>query len=207
MPRRRALTEAQLENLLALPTAEADLVRHWTLGDDRSRRHRPAPARPQPARLRAAALCAALSRPAAAARRADPGSRRCVSSPTSSALRRTRSRPTPPGPRPATSSSTICATAFGFADLHAGASPRIAGVAAASGARHHERARRSPRRCMDELRRRRIIVPGPSVVERLVAAILVAAERHVAGQLTRGLIRRRRPQRSTRCSRRSRARP
>src|SRR3954471_3366957 len=31
MPRRRALTEAQLESLLALPTTEADLVRHWTL--------------------------------------------------------------------------------------------------------------------------------------------------------------------------------
>jgi len=31
MPRRRALTKAQLENLLALPTTEADLVRHWTL--------------------------------------------------------------------------------------------------------------------------------------------------------------------------------
>ena len=33
MPRRRALTEAQLTNLLALPTAEPDLVRHWTLSD------------------------------------------------------------------------------------------------------------------------------------------------------------------------------
>ena len=33
MPRRRALTGAQLEDLLALPAAEADLVRHWTLGD------------------------------------------------------------------------------------------------------------------------------------------------------------------------------
>src|SRR4051812_42200209 len=31
MPRRRALTEAQLESLLALPTTEAELVRHWTL--------------------------------------------------------------------------------------------------------------------------------------------------------------------------------
>ena len=31
MPRRRALTEAQLETLFALPTAEADLIRHWTL--------------------------------------------------------------------------------------------------------------------------------------------------------------------------------
>src|SRR3954454_21351621 len=34
MPRRRALTEAQLETLLALPTADTDLVRHWTLGRD-----------------------------------------------------------------------------------------------------------------------------------------------------------------------------
>jgi len=40
---------------------------------------------------------------------------------------------------------------------------------------------------MDELRRRRIVAPGPSVVERLVAAVLVVAERHVAGQLTRNL--------------------
>jgi TnpA family transposase len=31
MPRRRALTEAQLETLLALPTDEAILVRHWSL--------------------------------------------------------------------------------------------------------------------------------------------------------------------------------
>jgi len=31
MPRRRALTKAQLESLLALPNTEADLVRHWTL--------------------------------------------------------------------------------------------------------------------------------------------------------------------------------
>jgi hypothetical protein len=40
---------------------------------------------------------------------------------------------------------------------------------------------------MDELRRRKIVAPGSSVVERLVAAVLVVAERHVAGQLTRNL--------------------
>ena len=40
---------------------------------------------------------------------------------------------------------------------------------------------------MDELRRRRIVAPGPSVVERLVAAVLFVAERQVAGQLTRNL--------------------
>ena len=40
---------------------------------------------------------------------------------------------------------------------------------------------------MDELRRHRIITPGPSVVGRLIAAVLVVAERHVAAQLTKGL--------------------
>ncbi len=40
---------------------------------------------------------------------------------------------------------------------------------------------------MDELRRRRIVAPGPSIVERLVAAVLVVAERRVADQLTRTL--------------------
>ena len=31
MPRRRALTEAQLEAMLALPADESHLIRHWTL--------------------------------------------------------------------------------------------------------------------------------------------------------------------------------
>ena len=31
MPRRRVLTEGQLEDLFALPTTEPDLIRHWTL--------------------------------------------------------------------------------------------------------------------------------------------------------------------------------
>jgi hypothetical protein len=31
MPRRRALTEAQVECLLALPAHEPMLIRHWTL--------------------------------------------------------------------------------------------------------------------------------------------------------------------------------
>ena len=45
MPRRRALSESQLNALLALPTAEADLIRHYTLGPDDlaivARRRRP----------------------------------------------------------------------------------------------------------------------------------------------------------------------
>ena len=34
MPRRRVLTEAQLNALFALPTTEADLIRHYTLSPD-----------------------------------------------------------------------------------------------------------------------------------------------------------------------------
>lgn len=41
---------------------------------------------------------------------------------------------------------------------------------------------------MDKLRRRKIIAPGPSVIERLIAAAGVLAERQVAHQLTRGLL-------------------
>lgn len=32
MPRRRVITDAQLEALLALPTTGPDLIRHYTLG-------------------------------------------------------------------------------------------------------------------------------------------------------------------------------
>ncbi len=40
---------------------------------------------------------------------------------------------------------------------------------------------------MDEFRRRRIVALVPTVIERLVTTVLVSAERHVTGQLTRGL--------------------
>jgi TnpA family transposase len=41
---------------------------------------------------------------------------------------------------------------------------------------------------MDELRRRKILAPGPSVIERLVAVAAMLAERQVARQLTRDLL-------------------
>jgi TnpA family transposase len=41
---------------------------------------------------------------------------------------------------------------------------------------------------MDELRQRRLIVPGPFIIERLVAAAMISAERQVAHQLTRDLL-------------------
>jgi hypothetical protein len=41
---------------------------------------------------------------------------------------------------------------------------------------------------MDELRRRRLIMPDRFIVEQLIAAAIVSAERHVADQLTRSLL-------------------
>jgi TnpA family transposase len=41
---------------------------------------------------------------------------------------------------------------------------------------------------MDELRRRRLVVPGPFVVDQLLSSTMVSAERQVAHQLTRGLL-------------------
>lgn len=40
---------------------------------------------------------------------------------------------------------------------------------------------------LEELRRRAIAAPGPSVIERLVAAALLHAERHVERQIDAGL--------------------
>ena len=185
MPRRRALTEAQLENLFALPVTEADLIRHWTLdGADLAavggrrgasnqlgyalqlcafrypgRLLRPSEAIPEPA-LHFVAGQVHVGADALAAY---------------AARRQTRQE-----------QLDDLREAFGFRMFGPGygrdllawllpvalATTSAAAIAAA---------------LMDELRRRRIVAPGPSVVERLIAAVLVVAERHVADQLTRGL--------------------
>ena len=185
MPRRRALTEAQLENLLALPAAEPLLVLHWTLdltdlatvnrrrgGHNQlgfalqlcafrypGRLLRPGEVIPEPA-LRFIADQVHVTADVLAAYAARPETRR----EQLDALRE----------------------GFDFRMFSPGHGRELltwllpvalattsATVVAAA--------------LMDELRRRRIIAPGPSVVERLVAAALMVAERHVAGQLTRDL--------------------
>jgi len=185
MPRRRALTEAQLTNLLALPTAEPDLVRHWTLSDadlaaiDQRRRNRN--------RIGFALQLCALRCPGRLLR---PGELI-----PAEALRFVADQ-LGTDPDALTTYATRFQTryeqldalreAFGFRMYAPGhgremlawllpvalATTNALAVAAA---------------LMDELRRRRIVVPGPSVIERLVAAVLVVAERHVAGQLTSSL--------------------
>ena len=185
MPRRCALTEAQLDALFALPTTEADLIRHWTLDGadlaavDRRRgasnqlgyalqlcafRYpgrllRPGEAIPEPA-LRFVAEQIHVGADALAAY---------------AARRQTRQE-----------QLDDLREAFGFC-MYAPGHGRdmlawLLPVALAT-----TNALAITAALMDELRRRRIVAPGPSIVERLVAAVLVVAERHVAGQLTRNL--------------------
>ncbi len=185
MPRRRALTEAQLETLFALPTAEADLIRHWTLdgvdlaaADRRRGGHnqlgyalqlctfrypgrllRPGEAIPEPA-LRFVAEQIHVGADALAAY---------------AVRRQTRQE-----------QLDDLREAFGFRMYAPGHGREMLAwllpVALAT-----TNALAITTALMDELRRRRIVAPGPSVVERLVAAALIMAERHVAGQLTRNL--------------------
>jgi uncharacterized protein DUF4158 len=186
MPRRRAISRAQVEELFALPAAEPDLIRHWTLGAAdlaaiESRRGdpnqlgfalqlcalrypgrllRPREAIPEPA------LCFVASQlPVAPSALADYAARHQTRREQLSALR----------------------AAFGFRmfavddrrDLLAWLVPVAlattdAGAVAAT--------------LLDELRRRKIIAPGASIIERLVAGAATLAERQVADQLTRSLL-------------------
>ncbi|HET8765648.1 MAG TPA: DUF4158 domain-containing protein, partial [Rhodanobacter sp.] len=179
------LTDAQLEGLLALPTREADLIRHWTLGAadlavvERRRGHhnrlgfalqlcafrfpgrllRPAEAIPEAA-LRFVAEQIGVGAEALVGYAKRPQTRR----EQLDGLRAT----------------------FGFR-MFAPEHRRgiIAWLLPVTLATTNTSAVASA--LMDELRRRRIVAPGPSVLERLVGAVMLQAERHVALQLTRGL--------------------
>ena len=182
MPRRHALTEAQLEILLAFPAAEPVLIRHWTLSttdltviERRRGGHnqlgyalqlcafrypgrllRPGEVIPEPI-LRFVANQLRVGADALAAYAARSQTRR----EQLDGLRE----------------------AFGFRMFGPGHGRNMLAwllpVALAT-----TNAMTVAAALMDELRRHRIVAPGPSVIERLVAAALVVAERHVAGQLT-----------------------
>ena len=184
MPGRRALTEAQLETLLALPAVEASLI-HWTLvptdlpaverrrgGHNQlgfalqlcafrypGRLLRPGEAIPEAA-LHFVAGQLRIGADALAAYAARPQTRR----EQLDGLRDT----------------------FGFHMYAPGHGRELLAwllpVALAT-----TNPINVATALMDELRRRQIVAPGPSVIERLVAAVLVVSERHVAGQLTRTL--------------------
>src|SRR3954463_14080604 len=185
MPRRRALTEAQLENLLALPTTEADLVRHWTL--DRADLAAVDRRRGGHNQLGFALQLCAFRYPGRLLR---PGelipaeALRFVAEqlhiePETLATSATR-------PQTRREQLDGLRVRFGFRMFAPGHGRTLLAwllpvALATTGAPAIAHA------LMEELRRRRVIAPGPSIIERLVAAALVLAERHVAHQLTRGL--------------------
>jgi hypothetical protein len=185
MPRRRALTDAQLEMLLALPLTEADLIRHWTLSPaeiaaiQRRRRDRN--------RLGFALQLCALRYPGRLLRPGElvpPPALRYVAHQLDAdpdalgayaarfqtryeqleALRETFGFTTLERPQRRELLAWLLPVALATASA-----PAIAAT------------------LMDELRRRQIIVPGPSVIERMVATAVLLAERRVAVRLTRDL--------------------
>ncbi len=185
MPRRRAPTGAQLETLLALPTAESDLVRHWML--DR-------------------ADLAAVDRRRGAQNQLGYALQLCAFRFPGRLLR-------PGEPIPEAALHFVAGQLHVGPDVLAGYARRpqtrreqLDTLRAAYGFRMFARrdgrglldwllpvalavtdAQAVAATLMDELRRRRIVLAGPSTAERLVAAALTRAERHVALQLTRGL--------------------
>ena len=185
MPRRRALTEAQLENLLALPVTEADLIRHWTLvGADLAVIERRRGGHNQ---LGYALLLCAFRYPGRLLRPGEAIPETALNF-VANQLRVSTEVLAAYATRSQTRREQLdgLRESFGFQMYGHGPGRALLAwllpVALAS-----TNAVTVAATLMDELRRRKIAAPGSSVVERLVAAVLVVAERHVAGQLTRSL--------------------
>src|SRR3954449_9748204 len=204
MPRRRVLTEAQLETLFALPTTEADLALHWTLspadhaaiqgrrGDHNrlgftlqlcalrypGRLLRPGETIPHPALNH---LASQLN--------VDPGALAAYAARFQTRyeqlddLRRLFGFTTPERSQWRELLDWMLPVAL--------ATTRAPAIAPA---------------LMDEIRRRQFIAPGSSVIERMVAAAVLMAERRVASQLTGEVCPPPRRRRSRRCCRPRRAR-
>ncbi|HEY0596410.1 DUF4158 domain-containing protein, partial [Sphingopyxis sp.] len=185
MPRRAVLSDEQRAALLALPDDETLLVQHWTLSrDDLAiivRRRRPHN------RLGFAIQLCALRYPGRFLR---PGEL-IPDTPLAFVAEQLQV-----GPEVLADYATRGPTryeqldalrdAFGFMPLSRPLRTTLQewllpiALTTTSGAR-------LARVMLDECRRRRIIVPGISSVERMVAQALLDAERHVAEHLTRGL--------------------
>jgi len=186
MPRRRALTPAQLDELFSLPTEKATLVRYWTLTDtDLEAIHQ---RRRDRNRLGFALQLCALRYPGRLLR---PGELI-----PAAALRFVADQIdiTP---------EALAAYAARFQTRYQQLDALREDFGFATFALEHRReilawllpvaltttsAAALAATLMDELRRRRLIVPGPFIIERLVAAAMISAERQVAHQLTRDLL-------------------
>jgi TnpA family transposase len=186
MPRRRALTTVQLDELFALPIEKATLVRYWTLADtDLAAIHQ---RRRDRNRLGFALQLCALRYPGRLLR---PGE--LIPAP---ALRFVADQVdiTP---------EALAAYAARFQTRYEQLDALRADFGFVGFTPEHRReilawllpvalattnAGEIATTLMDELRRRRLVVPGPFVVDQLISATMVSAERQVAHQLTRGLL-------------------
>jgi hypothetical protein len=185
VPRRVVLSDGQRTALLALPTEEAVFVRHWTLSEDdlaiivsRRRSHN---------RLGFAVQLCALRHPGRLLR---PGEL-IPTAPLAFVAEQLKVAPevlaeyATRGPTRYEQLGTL-RDVFGFSTLthpvRAALQEWLLPVAltTTSGAE-------LARLLLDEFRRRGIIVPGISQIERMVAQALLDAERHVADLLTRTL--------------------
>lgn len=186
MPRHRAVTREQIEELLVLPVAEPELIRHWTLdaADLTAIERR----RGDPNQLGFALQLCAFRYPGRLLRPHEAIPETALAF-VAGQLRIAPDALVDYAARHQTRREQLRALrgAFGFRmfapehrrELLAWLAPVALGntdaVAIAA-------------MLMDELRRRKIIAPGLSVIERLVAAAATLAERQVANQLTRGLL-------------------
>ena len=185
MPRRRALTEAQLEDLLALPVSEPDLIRHWTLAaadlamiDRRRGGHN---------QLGYAVQLCAFRYPGRLLRPGEAIPETALHF-VADQLRVSADTLGAYAARPQTRREQLddLREGFGFRMYaHSHGREMLAWLLPVALATTN--AVTVAATLMDELRRRKILAPGSSVIERLIAAVLVVAERHVAGQLTRNL--------------------
>ena len=186
MPRRRALTTAQLDELFTLPAEKATLVRYWTLTDTdleaihHRRRHRN--------RLGFALQLCVLRYPGRLLRPGElipAAALRFVADQidiTPEALAAYAARF-----QTRYEQLDALRAAFGFVGFTPEHRREILAwllpVALAT-----TNAGAIATTLMEELRRRCLVVPGPFVVDQLVSATMVSAERQVSHQLTRGLL-------------------
>ena len=185
MPRRRVVTDAQLEALLALPTAEPDLIRHYTLSPADiaviARRRRPRN------RLGFAIQLCALRFPGRLLRPSEAVPREVLAF-----VADQLDLPSDALADYAVRSQTrydqldaLCA-AYGFRTFTRPDQKDLAewllpvALTTTSGTI-------LAGLLLEELRCRAIAAPGPSVIERLVATALLKAERHVDQQIDAGL--------------------
>jgi TnpA family transposase len=185
VPHRAVLTEGQRDALLALPDTELDLVRHWTLSADDLRvivsRRRPHNRLGFAVQLCALRYPGRLLRPGELIPNAPLAFVADQLDVDPEALAGYASR----GPTRYEHLDTL-RDVFGFRQLSRPARAELqawllpAALATTGGAE-------LARMLLDEFRRRQIIVPGITLVERMVARALLDAERHVAELLTRKL--------------------